>query len=223
MLPDANSLSPPEAGTVRRRLTGDQRRALIIEAASRTFAEDGFTGTTREIAKRLGVTQALLYRYFSSKEALVDAVFDHLRSYWDESRSDILRDTSLPLRERMCRFYDAYLLRRTDFSSARLFMHAALAGIDLPLRYGVDLDRFVLLPVVAALRAEAGLPPPPMPLPPEERELALGLHGGLVFIGIRRHIYGAKIDDERHLKLVNGLIDTWLPGALERIKLSCDN
>lgn len=33
------------------------------------FAECGFEGQTRELHKRLGITQPLLYRYFPSKEA----------------------------------------------------------------------------------------------------------------------------------------------------------
>jgi AcrR family transcriptional regulator len=42
------------------------------------FAELGFRGTTvRELASRVGLSEAALYRYFSSKEELYAAIIDH--------------------------------------------------------------------------------------------------------------------------------------------------
>ena len=41
------------------------------------FAESGFKGTTtRELAARIGITEAALYHYFPSKEALYGAIID---------------------------------------------------------------------------------------------------------------------------------------------------
>ena len=203
-------------------MSGAARRAAIVDAAARLFAEQGFSGSTREIASRLGVTQALLYRYFPSKEALVAAVFEAYRSTWDESRATLLAGAA-PLAERVLAFYAAYLLRDTGYNRARLFMHAALAGIDLPLRYSPDLDARVLLPVLGALRAEVGRAAPVLPLGRDERDLVLNLHGAIVFVGIRRHVYGAVMSDARHMELVGGIIGTYLPGALAALKLSRDN
>jgi AcrR family transcriptional regulator len=50
----------------RTRLPRDTREQLIVKEAVRFFAEFGFGGRTRELARRLGVTQPLLYRYFPS-------------------------------------------------------------------------------------------------------------------------------------------------------------
>ncbi len=50
---------------------GERRRQAILEAAEQCFGRDGFwTATTAEIAKRAGVTQPALYRYFPTKQAL---------------------------------------------------------------------------------------------------------------------------------------------------------
>ena len=50
-------------------------RAEIIEAAARVFAERGFHGaTTQDIADVLGIRQASLYYYFSSKEVALELV-----------------------------------------------------------------------------------------------------------------------------------------------------
>lgn len=59
------------------RRSGSQRRRApqIIDAAARVFAERGFHGaTTQDIADVLGIRQASLYYYFSSKEAALELV-----------------------------------------------------------------------------------------------------------------------------------------------------
>lgn len=59
------------------RLSGAERRARILRAAVECFASRGFSGTTtREVATRAGITEALLYRHFESKEALYTAIID---------------------------------------------------------------------------------------------------------------------------------------------------
>lgn len=51
------------------------RRDQILDAAMTCFASAGFRGTTtREIASRVGLTEAALYRHFPSKEALYAAI-----------------------------------------------------------------------------------------------------------------------------------------------------
>ena len=59
-----------------RRSANQRRRApQIIDAAARVFAERGFHGaTTQDIADVLGIRQASLYYYFSSKEAALELV-----------------------------------------------------------------------------------------------------------------------------------------------------
>jgi AcrR family transcriptional regulator len=58
----------------RPRLSAGERRTKIIEAARTVFLEQGFVGTrTREIAEEAGITEAFLYRFFRSKEAIYEA------------------------------------------------------------------------------------------------------------------------------------------------------
>jgi len=48
-----------------------------VREAIRCFAAKGFRGTTiRELASQVGITEAALYRYFPSKEALYQAIID---------------------------------------------------------------------------------------------------------------------------------------------------
>lgn len=54
-----------------------ERRRLILGAALAAFAQRGYEGATvREIATEVGIREALLYRYYASKSALLDAVVD---------------------------------------------------------------------------------------------------------------------------------------------------
>jgi AcrR family transcriptional regulator len=59
------------------RLTAEARREAIVAAVRDVFAEKGFDGTTtRELAKAAGVSEALLYKHFPSKESLYAAMLD---------------------------------------------------------------------------------------------------------------------------------------------------
>jgi AcrR family transcriptional regulator len=53
------------------RLDSDERRKAIVKAAVPLFARDGFAGTTtRELAEAAGISEALLFRHFPSKQLL---------------------------------------------------------------------------------------------------------------------------------------------------------
>jgi AcrR family transcriptional regulator len=54
----------------------EQRRAAILEAGLQQFALDGFErATVAAVARRAGVSQGLIYHYFTGKEDLLRAVF----------------------------------------------------------------------------------------------------------------------------------------------------
>lgn len=53
------------------RLSGEERKGSILEAAIEVFAQGGFRGaTTAGLARAAGITEALLYRHFRSKKQL---------------------------------------------------------------------------------------------------------------------------------------------------------
>jgi AcrR family transcriptional regulator len=59
------------------RLSSEERRRAIVDAVRGVFAGKGFDGTTtRELAKAAGVSEALLYKHFPSKESLYAAMLD---------------------------------------------------------------------------------------------------------------------------------------------------
>lgn len=57
-----------------RRRHGEIRREQILDAAVKLFSEKGYAGASiRDLAREIGVTEGLLYHYFSSKEQLLEA------------------------------------------------------------------------------------------------------------------------------------------------------
>src|SRR5947209_7767367 len=57
------------------RLSSEARRAAIIKAVGRLFADKGFHGTTtRELAEAAGVSEALMFKHFPNKEAIYSAM-----------------------------------------------------------------------------------------------------------------------------------------------------
>src|SRR5438874_7457076 len=53
------------------RLDSDERRQRIVDAAIPLFARKGFGGTTtRELAEAAGISEALLFKHFPSKQLL---------------------------------------------------------------------------------------------------------------------------------------------------------
>jgi hypothetical protein len=61
-----------EAQLARVRLTREAREKLIVDGAVRFFAEVGFGGQTRELARQLRMSQSLLFKYFPTKVDLID-------------------------------------------------------------------------------------------------------------------------------------------------------
>ena len=69
------------------RLPASERRAALVDAALRTFAEGSYGGaTTAEIARKAGVTEPILYRHFGCKR---DLYFACLEEAWARVRSAI--------------------------------------------------------------------------------------------------------------------------------------
>lgn len=57
------------------RMSGDERREQILNAAVELFSQHGFKGTTtKQIAAAAGVSEAMVFRHFATKEELYAAI-----------------------------------------------------------------------------------------------------------------------------------------------------
>lgn len=210
--------APANTPAPRRRLRAEQRRAQIVAAAESAFAEEGFALTTRELAARLGVTQALLYKYFHSKDELIAAVIDgRARGRDVEPLLAELRRPEQPLEARLRAFYRLQLEGLTA-TRIRLFVRANLDGLALAPRFGPRLTERILAPVLGELRAELGLADlDAVPMRRGERELVMALHGAMIFLAIRKHVYGMPMPDDLG-ELVDLQLRAYLPGALAELR-----
>ena len=183
---------------LRRRLPPAERERQILEGAISFFAEVGFDGQTRELARRLGITQPLLFRYFPTKDDLIDRVYDevYLRR-WKDEWTQGLRDRSLPLEDRLVRYYEDYSATILDYQWVRIFMFSGLKGEDINRRYLQIVRERILGVVCAELRHDLGLPEPAaVPVLPEEIDLAWSLHAAIFYVGVRKYAYREPVPEE---------------------------
>ena len=202
----------------RRRMPAGERREAILEAAAELFADQGFDASTRTLAGRLGITQAALYKHFDSKDAIVAALFERGSPPGDtiDWRGELSGEQ--PALEASLGALYARFVNGIRGTAMRLFVRAGLDGLGQPGRRGAALTGAILEPVVGALRCAAGLPSlADRPMQHEEREIAMGLHGAVVFLAVRKHVYRMPMPDDLSAH-AHRLVRLWLPGALTEIQ-----
>ncbi len=88
---------------------GNDKRARILDAAIKVFAERGFhTATVAEIAKGAGVADGTIYLYFKGKDDLLLRLFDEkMTELLAEARAELSREKSAP--EKLRRFVELHL------------------------------------------------------------------------------------------------------------------
>lgn len=66
-------------------MTGKNRKLQILREAMSLFSQRGFQGTTtKEIAAAAGVSEAMLFKHFATKQELYSAILDHKACMHDE-------------------------------------------------------------------------------------------------------------------------------------------
>ena len=60
------------------RMSAEERKLQILRVAVRLFSQRGFGGTTtKEIAQAAGVSEAMVFRHYATKQELYSAILDH--------------------------------------------------------------------------------------------------------------------------------------------------
>ncbi|MGY3442862.1 MULTISPECIES: TetR/AcrR family transcriptional regulator [Bradyrhizobium] len=199
-----------------RRLTPSDREKCIAAAAITFFSTHGFEGQTRELAATVGITQPLLYRYFPSKEALIERVYqDVFVGRWDPFWEEMVVDRKAALELRLTRFYVSYAKIILTPEWVRLFMFAGLKGLDFNGRYLQMLRERIFEKIIGELRHKFGRPQlTAIPLNDMEVEMIWGLHASIFYLGVRQFIYGmplaSPVDD-----IIAAKVKTFLHGVRE--------
>lgn len=199
---------------VKTRLSPAERERQIVDGAIAYFAEVGFSGQTRELSKRLGITQPLLYRYFSSKQALVERVYQTVfQGRWNPEWIKLLQDRTQPLRARLIEFYRQYSVATYRPDWIRIYMYAGLASPSLNQRY-IKLIKRELMPVMCQeLRHHCGLHDVQHKVSAQEMEFVWGLHGGIFYYAVRHHVYQIRMPVS-FMNQVACSVDNFLAGSI---------
>lgn len=203
-----------ESAPPRKRMKREDRDREIAAAAVAFFAELGFDGDTRELARRLGVTQSLIFRYFPSKAALIERVYQEVYvGRWNPYWETIIADRSVPVQDRLIRLYKDYSRVSLTYDWVRIFMFSGLKGEDINTRYLKFLRSRILEPIAIEVRAELGLPTPEeIPLQMSEIELAWGINSRIFYLGQRQWIFNMPLELELDT-IIEHTIITYLSGA----------
>jgi AcrR family transcriptional regulator len=206
---------PQPSRSKQKRLSPDDRRKEFVARATEFFSEQGFGGGTRDLARRLGVTQPLLYRYFPSKDDLIREVYrtvylEPLDTGWEK----LLTDRSRPVRARLKEFYNAYTDVIFNRTWLRIYFYSGLKGLDINRRYVAMVQDKILTRIVKECRHEAGLPSQGKPTA-AELEMAWVFHSGIFYYGVRKYIYEAPVLEDK-AQMIGDALEVFLAG-FERV------
>jgi len=177
---------------IKLRLPPQERKAQFINKAIEFFSQEGFDSSTRQLAAKLDVTQPLLYRYFPSKDDLINQVYEAVYiGRWDENWDKLLRDQSKSLEERLNIFYQKYTAKVFEDKWLRIFLFSGLKGIEINKRY----LKFVQENVIQVIGDQylKAYKPQQLRLTDREQEIIWVTHGSLIYYGIRKHVYGSGV------------------------------
>jgi AcrR family transcriptional regulator len=195
----------------RRRLDPEDREREIINGAVSFFAEVGFDGGLRDLAGRIGITHQNLFRYFPTKEALIERVYKEVYlNRWQREWEMLLKNPDQELEKRLIAFYQAYLPAIDRYDWVRIFVYAGLKDVGITKRYLGFIQKKVIEPIGFEIRRAAGFQEDSdIPLSPEELEIAWSLHGQLFYLAVRKWVYDMPAPGD-----LNAVIESAVAGFL---------
>ncbi|MEI5672168.1 MULTISPECIES: TetR/AcrR family transcriptional regulator [unclassified Nocardioides] len=113
------------------RMSADDRRELVLQAATRAFAQGGYAGTsTDKVAREAGVSQPYVVRIFGTKLELFLEVFERSTLRIRDAFAEVVDDptfdpTAEDARERLGLAYTALL---ADRDLLQVMMHGFSSG-----------------------------------------------------------------------------------------------
>lgn len=181
------------AAPARRRLGVAERERQILDGAIEFFAEKGFDGQLRDLGRSIGVTHALLYHYFPTKQALIDRVYlEVFEGRWQPRWETLLDDRDLSPEDKLTAFYDEYVNSALTRDFARILVFSGLTDRSITDRFFALLRQRLFTRLIRETRRFRGSTSRAKPSE-RELELLMGLHGGFFYVTMRRWIYGQGV------------------------------
>jgi len=204
-------MPPEEDGAPRKRLTAAARRQMILDAARDVFVESGLNGARlRDIADRVGITEAYLYRHFDSKADLYEAsVHEPIRraieAFTERVESLVGSEpmTGLELVRRINELMLEFMLEAVPYLGVALFSDVASGGVF----YSREIYPRVHAPVRFLLRSIRGWPAPGI-----DPDLVVNSMWGLNYgIALDTLLRGGTLDVARTAERVTRLYAVGIP------------
>jgi len=197
---------------MKKRMSAKGRREQILEGAWSLFAQKGFRGTTtREIAKRLGISEALMFKYFPTKAALYRAIIQKRMHGTEEMLFPKEAIDSKDDRQ-VFKSILSYLLRKNtaDPTFMRLLLYSALEGHDLSKMFfenhAMDHTKLLARYIQRRIREDGFRKVDPL-------LTARAFIGMAIHYVMSQEIYGMKkLFHFSHHKVVDTLVDLFLNG-----------
>jgi len=204
------------ARTPNPRMPSEDRRRQLLRVAVESFARNGFSGTkTKDIAAAAGVSEAILFRHFSSKEDLYHAILDEKEATLGADRW--FTELSALAERRDDRGVFQHLGRqivrsfREDAAFHRLLLYASLEGHLLAdlfhERFGLPTGDY-LARYIAQRQQEGAF------RACDPGSAVMFAIGSIVHYAMARHIMGAKNFPQAEETIVDQFVDFILAALL---------
>lgn len=127
-------------------MTAEDRKLQILRVAVSLFSQRGFGGTTtKEIAQAAGVSEAMVFRHYATKQELYHAILDHKACSGDTMNPEEMVAEALQEKDDRAVFerlaLGALQHHELDPEFQRLLLHSALEGHELAEMF---FEKFVL-------------------------------------------------------------------------------
>jgi AcrR family transcriptional regulator len=178
------------------RLSREARRNLILDAATEVFGRQGFEATRMDdVAKAAGVAKGLVYKHFSSKDALFEALVDRQGRDYAEQLRGALSTTDLAGQP-----YDA-LRRGLALWLRKVGDEQATFNVTDP---GVHDAYHSLREHMRTVIAESITAAEPRVEPPYDRLLAALIQGAAENLGVVWREHAEQVDQQVALEMLAG-------------------
>lgn len=196
-------------------MSGEDRRRQLLEVAIDLFSKKGFGGTTtREIAAAAGVTEAIIFRHFATKQDLYMAILEYRGSatgmeQWVAEAEFFMNaaDDEGLFRLIVTKILETY---RADSRFERLMIHAALEGHELAVMYHNQMTRGVGMRVKEYIRGRqaAGAL-----LQCDPSTVLCAVAGGAQFFAMQKYMYQLNEDKLSDEQMINDFVRILMLGV----------
>ena len=190
------SEAPAPEAPIRRRMGVVERERQILDGAIQFFSVHGFNGQLRDLASSIGVTHALLYHYFPTKQALVDRVYlEVFEGRWRAEWDALLDNPDMGVEDKLTAFYWEYVTITLTQEFVRILVFSGLTDHTITDRFFAMLRTRLFPRLIRETRRFRNVVSRAKPSE-REMELLMGLHGGFFYITMRRWIYAQDVYSE---------------------------